>query len=101
MKAITALVRIVAVVAALAAFGCAQRYSHDDFVNLIKNKTPAEVESRVGKPDAVDESVAGSPQWTYKDKTFTTDGGTKFDHKAIVIFHQEDAALKVAEVRYE
>ena len=94
----------VAIVALLLVFGgCGQKYSHEDFAAVVKDKSPAEVQAAIGKPDAVDESSADTVKWTYKSKTFTVEGGTKFDPKTVIVFHKADSAgtPKVAEVLYE
>ena len=82
---------------------CGERLSREDFAALVKDKSATEVAARIGKPDAVDESIAGSTRWTYTSKTFSVEGGTKMDAKTVVVFRQIDpnASAKVVEVLYQ
>ena len=77
--------------------------AREDFEARVKDKSVAEVQKKIGKPAAVDESVPGTVRWTYTGKTFHTDGGTKFDKKTVVVFRQADAGTpaRMVEVVYE
>ena len=66
--------------------GCDAMSSREDFEARVKDKSVAEVQKKIGKPVAVDESVPGTVRWTYTGKTFHTEGGTKFDKKTVVVF---------------
>ena len=104
MKLVNLLLHSMFIFAIFAVTGCGERYSREDFANMVKDKSPAEVQAKLGKPDAIDESVASTPRWTYESKTFfTAEGNIKFDPRAIVIFKQADsnATAKAAEVKYE
>lgn len=94
-------VLIVALVCVFA--GCGERLSRDDFAVLVKDKTTTEVAARLGKPDSIDESIAGAARWTYTSKTFSVEGGTKMDAKTIVVFRQTgpNAPPKAVEVLYQ
>lgn len=87
----------------IAVAGCGELFSREDFVSRVKDKSTAEVQKEIGKPDAIDESVPGTLRWTYEGKTFHTEGGTKRDKKTVVVFRQGDAGApaKVADVVYE
>ena len=90
------------VAAAFLVAGCGERLSRDDFAALVKDKSTTEVETRHGKPDAVDES-GGTVKWIYTSKTFTTGESTKMDNKTILVFSKTDpnAPAKVADVQYQ
>jgi hypothetical protein len=82
---------------------CGERLSRDDFAALVKDKSPAEVEARHGKPDAVEES-GGSLKWIYASKTFNTgELTTKTDEKTVVVFAKTDpnSPAKVVDVLYQ
>ena len=89
--------------ALLAIAGCGGISSREEFEAQVKDKSVAEVQKKVGKPASVDESVAGTVRWTYKGKTFHTDGGTKFDKTTVVVFRQADANTppRMVEVVYQ
>lgn len=82
---------------------CGEKLSREDFAAAVKDKTTADVQSAMGKPHAVDESVAGTVKWTYKSKTFSTGEATKMDNQAIVVFQQRDpkSPATVADVQYD
>lgn len=83
--------------------GCDAMSSREDFEARVKDKSVAEVQKKIGKPAAVDESTPGTIRWTYKGATFHTDGGTKFDKKTVVVFRQADSSTpaRMVEVVYE
>ena len=101
LKSLSSKVLIVALVCVFAS--CGERLSRDDFAMLVKDKTTTEVAARLGKPDSIDESIAGTARWTYTSKTFGVEGGTKMDAKTIVVFRQTDsnAPAKAVEVLYQ
>lgn len=95
---------LVLAAALLVVAGCGDIRSRADFEALVKDQSTPEVQAKVGKPAAIDESVAGTVRWTYNSKTFTTQSGsTEFDKKAVVVFRKADAngSAKVVEVVYE
>ena len=83
--------------------GCGEKLSREDFAAAVKDKTAADVQKTVGKPDAVDESQPGAVKWTYTSKTFSTGEATKMDKRAVVVFQQRDpnAPATVADVMYD
>lgn len=89
--------------ALLAIAGCGGISSREDFEAQVKDKSVAEVQKKIGKPVAVDESIPGTVRWTYTGKTFYTEGGTKFDKKTVVVFRQADSSTpaRMVEVVYE
>lgn len=95
--------RALPVAVALALTACGERFSRDDFGALVKDSSTTEVAKKFGKPDIVDESIGGVIRWTYKSKTFGTEGGTKLDQRTIIVFRQTDpnAPAKAVEVLYE
>jgi hypothetical protein len=100
---LSAISRILIIAFAFALAGCGERLSRDDFAALVKDKTTTEVAARIGKPDAVDESIGGTIRWTYTSKTFSVEGGTKMDAKTVVVFRQTapNTAAKAVEVLYQ
>ena len=83
--------------------GCGELRSREDFVAAVKDQSTTEVEKKIGKPAAVDETVPGTIRWTYKSKTFHTESGTKFDKKTVVVFRKAEGAApaRMIDVVYE
>ncbi|HEY9447635.1 MAG TPA: hypothetical protein VIQ62_11235 [Burkholderiales bacterium] len=104
MKSLSASSKSVIFAMLLIIAGCGDISSRTDFVALVKDKSTAEVEAKVGKPVAVDEGASGTVRWTYNMKTFSTESGsTQFDKKTVVVFRKADAntPATVVEVVYE
>lgn len=93
-----------AAAALLAIAGCGDVRSRSDFETLINGMSPVDVQAKVGKPAAVEES-ADTIRWTYNKATFATSekGSAQFDKKTIIVFRKPDGNVPgtVAEVRYE
>ena len=83
--------------------GCGEKLSREDFTIAVKDKTAADVQKKMGKPDADDESAPGALKWIYKSTTFSTGEATKMDNRAIVVFQQRDpnTPATVADVAYD
>jgi hypothetical protein len=69
------------------------------FTGFVTDKTEQEVETRFGKPAAVEASNPSTRKWTYKRITFDPDNQNQVDNETILIF-QKDAAgnFKVTQV---
>jgi hypothetical protein len=82
---------------------CGEKLSREDFVLAVKDKTASDVQSKMGKPDYVDESTPGVLKWEYRSKTFSTGDSTKLDKKTIIVFQQRETSLPatVADVLYD
>ena len=91
------------VVATLAASGCGDLYSREDFTALVMSKSEKEVIGKLGKPAAVDENNPARVTWTYNSGTFDVEHQNKRDSKALVIFERKapGGALMVTEVKFE
>jgi hypothetical protein len=71
------------------------------FYGKVIDKTPEEVVSSFGKPDAIDQAIPDSPRYIYSNKTFNSDDMNKVDEKTIVDFAKgKDGQLHVTEVSY-
>jgi hypothetical protein len=97
-------VRAAAGVAMLAVLaGCGPKLERQDFTTAVMNKSDAEVQKAIGKPDAVDASNPEHVVWTYTSVTFSLANGNKMDAKDQVIFARNPSTgnLTVAEVKFE
>ncbi len=96
--------KFVIAAALLLVAGCGDIRSRSDFETVVKGLSPAEVQAKVGKPAAVDESAAETVRWTYNKANFSNEsGGTQFDKKTVVVFRKANATApgSVTEVVYE
>ena len=93
----------IAVAAMLGLAGCQPVQTRDDFKGTVMHKSPAEVEDRVGKPHAVDETDPTKIVWIYNEVTFDIENNNKRDPKTRVIFTRQEAASKpsVVDVDFE
>jgi hypothetical protein len=93
-----------AAAALVAIAGCGDVRSRSDFETLINGLSPVDVQAKVGKPAAVEES-ADTIRWTYNKATFATSekGSAQFDKKTIIVFRKPAGNVPgtVAEVTYE
>ncbi len=81
-------------VAALLAFsaGCGGGgHPRGQFTGYVMDKTEEEVTSKVGKPDAVDNTSARIAKWTYKNKTFDPDNNNQSDKETILTLTRDAA----------
>ena len=81
--------------------GCQPVQTRDDFKGTVMNKTPDEVQSRLGKPHTVDESDPSKLVWIYNEVTFDLENNNKRDPKARVIFTRGAAASKPSVVEVD
>jgi hypothetical protein len=89
-----------AVAALLAACGQGG-FQRGVFHGKVIDKTPEEVVSSFGKPDAIDQAIPDSPRYIYSHKTFNPDDMNKVDEKTILDFEKgKDGQLHVTEVSY-
>ena len=84
----------IAVAAMLGLAGCQPVQTREDFKGTVMNKTPAEVQSHVGKPHAVDETDPSKIVWIYNDVTFNIENKNKRDPQTRVIFTRSEAPTK-------
>jgi hypothetical protein len=75
----------------LAVSGCQPVQTRDDFKGTVMNKTPEEVQKKLGKPHSVDESDPSKLVWTYNEATFDIENNNKRDPAARVIFTRGEA----------
>jgi hypothetical protein len=73
------------VAAVLAACG-AGGFQRGVFYGKVIDRTPEEVTSSFGKPDAMDTSIPDSPRFVYVKKTFNPDNENRVDEKTIIDF---------------
>ncbi len=88
-------------VAALALAGCGPVYERSDFLKEVQNKSEAEVQKALGKPDSIDASNPDRVVWTYKGESFDLANGNKRDSKEIVVFARVGDKLTVTDVQFE
>jgi hypothetical protein len=84
----------IACAAMLALVGCQPVQTREDFKGTVMNKTPAQVQDQVGKPNAVDETDPAKIVWIYNEVTFDVDNKNKRDPQTRVIFTRSEAADK-------
>ena len=98
----TAAVGIVAA-AMLVLAGCQPVQTRDDFKGTVMNKTPTEVQGKLGKPAAVDETDPAKIVWIYREVTFDIDNRNKRDATTRVIFSRSESpsTQSVIEVDFE
>ena len=88
-----------AVAVLVGACGPTGGYQRGLFQGYVVGATEAEIESKVGKPDSVDNKDAKSPRWVYNKKTFDPDNANQVDARTIVVFQQSaDGKLKGSDV---
>ena len=94
---------LAAAILGLALSGCSEMYSHDDFVNRVKDKSESEVVAEVGKPASVDKSDPARVTLTYLSRTFGTGTQTTLDKQAIVVLTPAapGGPLKVSDVLFK
>jgi hypothetical protein len=98
---IRALKLALAVLALAVAAGCSVgTYQRGMFQGYVVGATAEEIQSKVGKPDSVDESNPEKPRWVYLKKTFDPDNFNKADEKTTVILEKKDGKLVGADVLF-
>jgi hypothetical protein len=90
----------IAAAAMLVLAGCQPVQTRDDFKGAVMSKTPAEVQTRLGKPDAIDESDPAKVIWIYHGATFDLENNNKRDPQARVIFNRQETARSVVDVQF-
>ncbi len=63
-------------------------HSRGQFHGHVVGSSSEEIQSKMGKPDAVDEKDAAKPRWVYNKKTFDPDNFNKVDEKVIIILER-------------
>jgi hypothetical protein len=80
--------------------GCSGSYSRGIFTGYVIG-TPAEaIESKVGKPVAIDAANPDQPRWVYEKKTFDPDNMNKVDEKTIIILERRDGKFVGADILF-
>jgi hypothetical protein len=77
-----------AVAVLVGACGPTGGYQRGLFQGYVVGSTESEIESKIGKPDSVDNSDAKAPRWVYNKKTFDPDNANQSDARTIVVFRQ-------------
>ena len=90
----------IAAAAMLVLAGCQPVQTRDDFKGTVMSKTPEEVQGRLGKPQAIDESDPSKVVWIYREVTFDIDNNNKRDPQARVIFSRQETAPSVIDVEF-
>jgi hypothetical protein len=71
--------------------GCQPVQTRDDFKGTVMNKTPTEVEKKLGKPASVDETDPSKVVWIYREVTIDIDNHNKRDAATRVIFSRSES----------
>lgn len=104
MKRIPLVRRLLAAIIAVALAGCigGAGYPRGQFSGYVLEKSEAEVQDKVGKPDAIDTTDKEHPVWVYKGKTFDTENNNQTDSVTRVIFSKDPATgkMKASELAY-
>jgi hypothetical protein len=90
----------IAAAAMLVLAGCQPVQTRDEFKGTVMNKTPAQVQDRLGKPNAIDETDPAKVVWIYHEVTFDIENKNKRDPKARVIFSRQETAQNVIDVDF-
>jgi hypothetical protein len=88
------------VLAVAVAAGCSGSYQRGMFQGYVVGIPADEIQSKIGKPDSVDESDPNKPRWVYNKKTFDPDNFNKQDEKTIVILERKDGKLVGVDVLF-
>jgi hypothetical protein len=78
---------IVAVAFLLSACG-GGTHSRGQFQGHVVGTSGDEIQTKMGKPDSVDEKDPAKPRWVYNKKTFDPDNFNKVDEKVIIILER-------------
>jgi hypothetical protein len=81
----------IAALTMVALAGCQPVQTRDDFKGTVMNKTPTEVQSKLGKPAAVDETDPAKIVWIYRQVTIDIDNHNKRDAMTRVIFSRSES----------
>jgi hypothetical protein len=69
------------------------------FTGYVMDKTEKEIESKFGKPAAVEAVNPNTQKWVYKRITFDPDNQNQVDNETILIFQKDSGgAFKVTQV---
>jgi hypothetical protein len=92
---------VIGAVLALMVAACGQGgFQRGVFYGKVIDKTPEEVSSAFGKPDAI-ENTAEGPRYVYNKKTFNPDNMNQVDEKTIVEFGKDkDGKVVCQDVSY-
>ena len=92
---------VIATVLAFMVAACGQGgFQRGVFFGKVIDKTPEEVTSAFGKPDAVEDASEG-PRYTYLKKTFNPDNLNQVDEKTILEFGKDkDGKVVCLDVSY-
>jgi hypothetical protein len=80
---------IMALVTAVTLTACSGGYQRGIFQGYVIDATEEQITSKIGKPDAIDNSDPNAPRWTYNKKTFDPDNQNKADEKTIVVLKKD------------
>ena len=70
-------------------------YQRGIFQGYVIDSTEEEITSKIGKPDAIDNSDPNAPRWTYNKKTFDPDNQNKTDEKTVVVLKKDSKTGKL------
>lgn len=68
---------------------CGNIYDRHDFESAVMNKSADEIQTKLGKPGAIEETDAQHVTWVYSGTTFDTANQNRRDSKAMVIFEHK------------
>ena len=93
---------VIALAAATVLAACSGGYQRGIFQGYVIDSTEEEITSKIGKPDAIDNSDPNAPRWTYNKKTFAPDNMHKTDEKTVIVLKKDPKTGKMVggEVQY-
>ncbi len=93
---------VIALAAATVLAACSGGYQRGIFQGYVIDSTEEEITSKIGKPDAIDNSDPNAPRWTYNKKTFDPDNMNKTDEKTVIVLKKDPKTGKMVggEVQY-
>lgn len=64
-------------------------HSRGQFHGHVVGSIAEEIQSKMGKPDSIDDKDPAKPRWVYSKKTFDPDNFNKVDEKIIIILERD------------
>jgi hypothetical protein len=80
---------LIALAVTLGACG-AGTHSRGQFHGHVVGATEDDIQSKMGKPESVDDKDPAKPRWVYSKKTFDPDNFNKVDDKVIILFERNE-----------
>ena len=82
-----------AIALALGACSGGGTHSRGQFQGHVVGSSAEAIQTKMGKPDAIDDKDPAKPRWTYLKKTFDPDNFNKVDEKAIILLERNSDGI--------